>query len=97
MSQDSTRRAVDAALVPVVASLAAWEVTEAHWLPDRDGVPVIWLRTRTRAQQDALARQVWLVTQLQTTLTRLGVPYAVVRAVRVEVTSGESEAQLFVE
>jgi hypothetical protein len=92
VSQD---RSVDAALVPIVASLGAWGVEEAHWLPDRAGAPVIWLRTRTRAQRTALQSQAWLVPQLQVTLTRLGVGHDIVWSLRIELTSSEDEAQLF--
>jgi hypothetical protein len=88
---------VDAALVPVVAALAGWGVEEAHWLPDRDGAPVIWLRTRTRAQRTALQSQVWLVPQVQVTLTRLGVAHGDVWSLRVELTSAQDEAALFEE
>lgn len=95
MTPEALKRSVDAALVPIVASLAAWEVTEAHWLPDPDGVPVVFLRTRTEAQQASLAKQVWLLPQLQMTLTRLGATYAVVRSLRIEVTSAQAEARLF--
>ena len=97
MSPDPLKGAVDAALVPILAAVAAWEVTEAHWLPDRDGVPVIYFRTRTEAQQSALAGQRWLMSQVQVTMTRLGVPYETVRRLRIEVTSAQAEARLFEE
>lgn len=97
MGDEQLKRAVDAALVPIVASLAAWEVTEAHWLPDPGGAPVVFLRTRTEAQQRSLAGQVWLLPQLQMTLGRLGAAYAAVRALRIEVTSAQAEARLFEE
>ena len=91
---DATSKAVDAALVPIKASLAAWGVVGVHWLPDRDGSPVIWLRTHSRPQRSALESQTWLVAQLQSTLSRLGTPYAVVRALRIEITSTEDEINL---
>lgn len=90
-------RSVDAALVPMVAALGGWGVEEGHWLPDREGAPVIWLRTRTRAQQSGLQSQVWLLPQVQVTLTRLGVPHDIVWRVRVEITSTEAEDGLFLE
>ncbi|MEZ5096035.1 MAG: hypothetical protein R2731_07845 [Nocardioides sp.] len=49
-----------------------------HWLPDRDGAPVVWLHTRTEAERRALGAQVWLLPQVQVTLSRLGVPHALV-------------------
>jgi hypothetical protein len=89
--------AVDQALVPLVAALSPWGVEEAHWLPDRDGAPVVWVRVRTTAQRTALEGQSWLIAQLQVTLARLGVPHETVRAARVEVTSAQDEARLFEE
>ena len=86
---------MDAALVPMIASLGAWGVEEGHWLPDRSGVPVIWLRTRTLAQAGALEKQVWLLPQVQVTLTRFGVPHDIVWTMRVEITSTEAEDRLF--
>lgn len=97
MSKESVGRAVNAAIVPMVAALGAWGVTEGHWLPDRDGSPVVWLRVRTSAQRLALAKQIWLVPQVQVTLTRLGVPHDVVWRMRVELSSAEDEARLFVD
>ena len=95
MSSDGVSKSVDAALVPMIASLGAWGVEECHWLPDRNGVPVIWLRTRTLAQSSALQKQVWLLPQVQVTLTRLGVPHDIVWTMRVEITSTEAEDLLF--
>jgi hypothetical protein len=89
--------AVDAALVPLVASLGPWGVEEAHWLPDREGSPVVWVRVRTAQQRVALESQAWLVAQLHVTLARVGVPHQVVRSARVLVSSAEDEAQLFEE
>ena len=54
MGSDATRRAVDAAIVPLVASLGPWGVEEGHWLPGRGGQPVVWLRVRTEAQARAM-------------------------------------------
>lgn len=84
-------------MLPLVSSLGAWGVDEGHWLPDAQGAPVIWLRTRTRRQRAALQGQVWLVAQVQVTLTRLSVPHEVVWPIRVEVTSAEDEDRLFAE
>ena len=95
MSDDAVARAVDAALVPLVASLGPWGVEEAHWLPDRGGAPVIWLRTRTQAQRRALQSQTWVAPQVQVTLTRLGLPHDLVWTVRIELTSVEAEDALF--
>ena len=85
---------VQQALRPMVASLGSWGVESAHWLPDREGQPVVWLRTWTRAQREALEKQVWLTAQVQTILTRLNVPFETVWRVRLEVTSAEDEANL---
>jgi hypothetical protein len=85
---------VQEAMLPLVASLGSWGVGSGHWLPDRDGQPVVWLRTRTRAQRRALESQVWLRAQVQTILTRLGVPHETVWHVRLELTSAEDEAEL---
>jgi hypothetical protein len=90
-------KGVDAALVPLVASLAAWGVEEAHWLPDHEGSPVIWVRVRTAKQRLALESQPWLVAQLQVTLARVGVPHEEARSARVLVSSAEDEALLFEE
>ncbi len=84
-------------MVPIVASLGCWGVDEGHWLPDRNGAPVIWLRTRTLAQRAALQAQIWLVPHVQANLARLGVPHEILWPVRVEITSADAEAQLFTE
>jgi hypothetical protein len=97
MTDRDVRRAVTAAIVPIVASLAPWGVDEGHWLPDRDGRPVIWLRTVTASQAATLRGQVWLLPQVQITLTRLGVPHEIVWTLRVEVTSSQAQAELFEE
>ena len=86
---------VQEAMLPMATSLGSWGVESAHWLPDRDGEPVVWLRTWTRAQRSALASQVWLPAQVQTILTRLGVPFETLWRVRLELTSAEDEADLF--
>jgi hypothetical protein len=88
---------VQQAMLPMVASLGSWGVESAHWLPDQDGEPVVWLRTWTRAQRVALEQQVWLVAQVQTILTRLGVPFETLWKVRLEVTSAEDEEHLLAE
>jgi hypothetical protein len=85
---------VQEAMLPMVASLGSWGVESGHWLPDRDGQPVVWLRTRTRGQRRALENQVWLRAQVQTILTRLSVPHETVWRVRLELTSVEDEAEL---
>jgi hypothetical protein len=48
------RRSGDAAMVPIVASLAPPGVLEAHWLPDRAGDPVVWIRVRGEAEHRLL-------------------------------------------
>ena len=90
----STHAQVEAALLPMVASLGSWGVESGHWLPDREGEPVVWLRTHTVAQRQALTRQPWLIAQVQVILTRLGVPHATVWGLRLELTSLEDEAKL---
>lgn len=94
MERTAIASAVDAAIVPLVASLGAWGVESGHHLPDRGGAPVLWLCTRTDAQGRVLERQGWLLPQVQVMLTWFGVPYDVVRQVRVVLTSLESEARL---
>ena len=49
MSEDQLRRAADAAMLPIVASLAPAGVLAAHWLPDRAGDPVVWIRVQSEA------------------------------------------------
>ena len=97
MSNEATRRAVDAAIVPLVASLAPWGVHAGHWLPGRGGHPVLWLRTRTEAEAEALQGQVWLTAQVQVVLQRVGVPPQDVARVGLEFSSGQGEARLFEE
>ncbi|GGF52466.1 hypothetical protein GCM10011519_28030 [Marmoricola endophyticus] len=91
---EALRRAVDAAMVPMVASLGGAGVLDAHWLPDRAGEPVVWLRVRTEIQRVELQAQAWLLPQVQVLLTRLSVPYAVIARLRLEVTSVEAEDDL---
>ena len=95
MKDDGLSRSINAAMVPILASLGCWGVEDGHWLPDRNGAPVLWLRTRTRAEQTRLQSQVWLIPQVQLTLMRLGVPHNVVWPLRVEITSTDAEAELF--
>ena len=97
MTDDALGKAVDAAMLPMVKSIGAWGVDEAHWLPDSDGSPVVWLRTRTEIERVALESQWWLLPQVQILLQRLSVPYASVVRARLQVTSAEAEAQLFEE
>jgi hypothetical protein len=97
MTSEATRRAVDAAIVPLVASLGPWGVHEGHWLPGRDGHPVLWFRTRTEAEARALQGQVWLVAQVQVVLQRVGVPPTDVARVGLQFSSGQAEARLFEE
>jgi hypothetical protein len=97
VTSDAVGKSVDAAIVPIVAALGSWGVEEGHWLPDRHGAPVVWLRTRTEAERVALESQVWVLPQVQITLTRLGVPHDVVWPLRLEVTSTEAQRRLFTE
>lgn len=94
MATGAFDRQLEAALLPMVAALGCAGVESAHWLPDRDGHPVAWLRTHTRAQRDHLERQVWVLPQVQIVMTRLGVPHDVVWRLRLEVTSVEDESRL---
>lgn len=94
---DLTKKAVDAAILPMIVSIGPWGVQEGHWLPDRDGDPVVWLRTRTEIERVALEAQVWLLPQVQVILTRLGLPFDQVKGLRLEITSAEREARLFEE
>src|SRR6476661_4778379 len=94
MDEITRNRRVDQALLPTVASLGAWGVESAHWLPDRTGEPVVWLRTRTEAQSSTLQKAIWLTPQVQHVLTRLGVPHDTVWGLRLELTSLEAEKRL---
>jgi hypothetical protein len=88
---------LEAALLPMVAALGCGGVESAHWLPDRAGHPVVWLRTHTRAQREHLERQAWVLPQVQVVMTRLAVPHDVVWRLRLEITSAEDEARLLAE
>ena len=91
------RRAADAAILPIVASLAPAGVLGAHWLPDRSGDPVVWIRVRTEAGRVAVQSYSWVRPQVQVILSRLGMPPEKVQSLRLEVTSAEAEDQLFTE
>ncbi len=97
MNDDQLRRAVDAAMLPIVTSLAPLGVKEAHWLPDRAGDPVVWIRVDTEASRVAVQSYSWVLPQVQIILTRLGLASNKVLALRLEVTSGEAEDRLFEE
>ena len=97
MSQEQLRRAADAAMLPIVASLAPAGVLSAHWLPDRAGDPVVWIRVRTEAGRVAVESYSWVLPQVQVILSRVGLSPEKVQALRLEVTSGEAEDGLFVE
>jgi len=87
-------RAVGASLPGLVASLRAWGVTEAHWLPGPTGLPVVWVATGTEAQRRVLERQGWLATQVRVLLLRHGVPPEELSDVRVMFDSEESRDAL---
>jgi hypothetical protein len=95
MGGEAQRRAADAAILPLVLSLAPYGVEEGHWLPDRAGDPVVWLRTRTEIQRVELEAQPWLSAQFHVLLSRVGMPPDKVTRLRLEVTSHEREARLF--
>lgn len=95
MSGDQLRGAADAAMLPIVASLGAVGVLEAHWLPDRAGDPVVWIRVKTEAGRVAVESYSWVRPQVQVILARLGVSPEKVLQLRLEVTSEEAEDQLF--
>lgn len=97
MSQEQLRRAADAAMLPIVASLAPAGVLSAHWLPDRAGDPVVWIRVRTEAGRVAVESYSWVLPQVQVILSRVGLSPEKVQALRLEVTSAEAEDGLFVE
>ncbi len=84
-------------MLPIVASLAPAGVLEAHWLPDRTGDPVVWIRVRTEAGRVAVESYSWVRPQVQVILSRLGLSPEKVQALRLEVTSSEVEGELFVE
>ncbi|NYE38587.1 putative cupin superfamily protein [Nocardioides cavernae] len=95
MDEAQLKRAVDAAMLPIVASLAPAGVLGAHWLPDRSGDPVVWLCVGNEAQRVAVQSYSWVLPQVQVTLTRLGLAPEKVMALRLEVTSAEAEDRLF--
>ena len=82
-------------MLPIVASLAPAGVLEAHWLPDRAGDPVVWIRVRSEADRVAVESYSWVLPQVQIILARLGLASDKVLALRLEVTSGEAEDRLF--
>jgi hypothetical protein len=95
MGEEQLRASVDAALLPIVASLGAVGVMSAHWLPDRAGEPVVWLRVQDEASRVAVQSYSWVLPQVQIILTRLAVPPEMVMRLRMEVTSAEAEDRLF--
>ena len=95
MGDEVLRRSVDAAMLPIVASLGPAGVVSAHWLPDRAGEPVVWLRVRDEAARVAVESYPWVLPQVQIVLTRLDVPPEMVLRLRIEVTSAEAEDRLF--
>lgn len=95
MDDEHERRAVDAAMLPIVASLGAVGVLEAHWLPDRSGDPVVWIRVQTEAGRVAVQSYPWVLPQVQVMLSRLGLSGEKVMALRLEVTSVEAQDRLF--
>ena len=97
MTDDALRRAADAAMLPIVMSLAPAGVLEAHWLSDREGVPVVWILVRTEIARVEVEAQSWVLPQVQITLARLGVRPDRVLATRLQVTSVESQDRLFEE
>ena len=97
MDDEQLRRSADAAMLPIVASLAPVGVLAAHWLPDRAGDPVVWIRVRSEADRVAVESYSWVLPQVQIILARLGLSPEKVLALRMEVTSGEAEDRLFEE
>jgi hypothetical protein len=95
VTDDELRRAADAAMLPIVTSLAPAGVTGAHWLPDRTGDPVVWIRVQSEAGRVAVESYSWVLPQVQAILSRLGLPPDKVMALRLEVTSIEAEDHLF--
>lgn len=90
-------RAVDVALPGLVASLASWGVVAGHWLPDTDGVPALWLTTRTEAQRGALEAASWLPHQVRLLLMRAQIPHEETRRLRLLLGSEEGERRLLEE
>jgi len=97
VTDDQLRRAADATMLPIVASLAPAGVIGAHWLPDRAGDPVVWIRVQSEAGRVAVESYSWVLPQVQVMLSRLGLPSEKVLALRLEVTSAEAEGDLFSE
>ncbi|MBL0748420.1 hypothetical protein [Nocardioides baculatus] len=95
MGEEQLRSAVDAAMLPIVASLGPAGVISAHWLPDRAGEPVVWVCVKDEASRVAVESYAWVLPQVQTMLTRLNVPPEMVMRLRMEVTSAEAEDRLF--
>jgi hypothetical protein len=95
VGEEALRKAVEAAILPLCASLAPYGVEAGHWLPDRQGDPVVWLSTGTEIQRVELEAQVWLLPQVRVILARVGVPPPKVTSLRLEITSREREARLF--
>jgi hypothetical protein len=95
VTDDQLRRAADAAMLPIVASLAPAGVVEAHWLPDRAGDPVVWIRVQNEASRVAVESYSWVRPHVQAILSRLGLPPEKVLVLRLEVTSAEAEDHLF--
>ena len=95
MTDETLRRAADAAMLPIVTSLAPAGVIDAHWLPDRAGDPVVWIRVQNEASRVAVESYSWVLPQVQVILSRLGLPPEKVMALRLEVTSAEAEDHLF--
>nr|WP_300052271.1 hypothetical protein [uncultured Nocardioides sp.] len=95
MTDDELRRAADAAMLPIVTSLAPAGVIGAHWLPDRAGDPVVWIRVQSEAGRVMVESYSWVLPQVQVILSRLGLPSDKVMALRIEVTSAEAEDRLF--
>jgi hypothetical protein len=87
-------RGVESAMTGLIASLASWGVVAGHWLPDRDGLPALWVTTQTEAQRRALERAPWLEAQVAILLTRAEVPYEVLKRIRVLVDSEEGHRLL---
>ena len=94
MTEEPLRRAADAVITPVMVSLGPWGVVGCHWLPDRKGDPVVWLRVSTEIQRVVLESQVWLLPHVQALLARVGMPPTQVLRARLEVTSVEAENRL---
>jgi hypothetical protein len=94
VGDEALRRSVEAAILPLVVSLGPWGVEQGHWLPDRQGKPVLWLSTRTEIERVALQSQVWLLPQVHVLLARVGVPPSDVTRTRLEFTSREAEDRL---